>query len=509
MRFPPEPGPFTERVTIVGILSNGAQSTPPLDCLLDISQTGTHPIIGWVMGNKETAKKIEEVHGRGGPMRLQATDGSQTITSDKVWLRGTRYYGAGDEMPHGLLGIACEFDCVDFTRRIDFRTDRAATDSREVRFLLSGPREPWPVAWIHSRSYTGSSQVSVPNPRLATGGRLPFAISVVPHFLYARVPSNLGRREIGGEQQTPDEAETNVLALVCRTHKTPDTYDDVEFLKDAKRAAEDMCLLVSLLAGSMVVWYGFHQSSAGSTTQHMRSLFRRPELDRKHGEEIVFKSHVRDFLRTAFRRLRSLRESGIDLELPIVYAISGARQAVARQRFGELFLALEALHSIYLQHEGKTFLVEDKTFKRVKDRLEKPLLAALRAEGIRSRKLRRNMVDKLGGLNRPALWQGVQSLMKRLRVDWEDLYPEPVPAKPTFLRLRNSLFHSHKHANDDDVVKEAVRLEGVVHRIILRWLGWEDLWHAPSPWIRHFVAGKSLPDRHRLSGRAVRTRKRR
>jgi hypothetical protein len=38
MRFPPPPGLFTERVTIVGTLSNGSLSTPPLDCLIDISE---------------------------------------------------------------------------------------------------------------------------------------------------------------------------------------------------------------------------------------------------------------------------------------------------------------------------------------------------------------------------------------------------------------------------------------------------------------------------------------
>jgi hypothetical protein len=117
--------------------------------------------------------------------------------------------------------------------------------------------------------------------------------------------------------------------------------------------------------------------------------------ERERSDEIVFRSHLRDFMRTAFRWLRILRESGVGLELPIIYAISGASNGVARQRFGELFLALEALHSIYLEHEGKTFL----------------------AEGVRSRNLRRQMVEKLGGLNRPALWQGIQLLMKRLRVD--------------------------------------------------------------------------------------------
>lgn len=330
----------------------------------------------------------------------------------------------------------------------------------------------------------------------------------MPHFFHASVEDHgrSGRRRRNHE--TADARETNVLALVCRTRKPADAYDDAVFLKDAQRAVEDMCLLVSLLAGTMVVWHGFHQSGVGSVTRHTRSLSRPSEWDDERGDEIVFRSSVPDFLSTAFRRLRLLRESGVDLELPIVYAISAARQAVPRQRFGELFLALEALHSIHLEHQGKTFLVDGNAFRHVRERLKEPLRVALRAEGVRSTGVRREMAEKLGGLNRPALWKGVQSLMRRLRVDWEDLYPEPVPERPTFLKLRNSLFHSHRQGDDDTVVKEAIRLEGVVHRLILRWLGWEDLWHAPSPWLRHFVTGKSLPDHHRLSGRA-RKRKRR
>jgi hypothetical protein len=117
------------------------------------------------------------------------------------------------------------------------------------------------------------------------------------------------------------------------------------------------------------------------------------------------------------------------------------------------------------------------------------------------------MASKLAELNRPSLWHGVQSLMQRLRVDWEDLYPEPAPKKPTFINLRNSLFHSHTRLDEETVFKESVRLEAIVNRVLLRWLGWEDLWQAPPPQVRYYVAGKALPDRHRLQGRQRRVKK--
>ena len=135
-------------------------------------------------------------------------------------------------------------------------------------------------------------------------------------------------------------------------------------------------------------------------------------------------------------------------------------------------------------------------------------MAALRAEGVRSRKVAVKMTDKLTELNRPALWDGLRELLGRLRVDWQDLYPQPAPERPTFLKLRNALFHSHARADNETIYKEAIRVEAVVHRILLRWLGWQDLWDAPPPAVRHFVSGKAFPARHRLGGRPRRRKER-
>jgi hypothetical protein len=241
----------------------------------------------------------------------------------------------------------------------------------------------------------------------------------------------------------------------------------------------------------MITWHGYFQSGAGFSVRHDRSLGRGTVAARP--EEIVQSQDLRDFLRSAFTRLRRLRKGGIDLEMPIVSAIAGAQARVARQRFGEFFLALEALHSIELERRDETFLLDDKVFKRVRSRLKAPLGAARRAAGVRSRGIHGQMTQKLTELNRPALWDGMRSLMTRLRVDWEDLYPEPAPERPTFLKMRNTLFHSHARAEDETIHKEAIRVESVVHRILLRWLGWEDLWNAPPPDVRHYRQGAARP----------------
>jgi hypothetical protein len=67
-------------------------------------------------------------------------------------------------------------------------------------------------------------------------------MSVVPHFFHARVRADTGGARRGwDEAQTLAAGETTVLALVCRTQKPPDSYDDEAFRKDAQRAAEDVC----------------------------------------------------------------------------------------------------------------------------------------------------------------------------------------------------------------------------------------------------------------------------
>lgn len=74
------------------------------------------------------------------------------------------------------------------------------------------------------------------------------------------------------------------------------------------------------------------------------------------------------------------------------------------------------------------------------------------------------------------------------------MYPEPIPEVPTFLNVRNRLFHSHEQHDDLELLKETMRLEAIVKRILVRWLGWEDLWQIPQPWGRAFVAGKGHPE---------------
>ena len=503
MRFPPAPAPFTDRITCVGRFSIDDRVTAPLDVLIDVSPSAAHGIRGWILGNSATADDIRRVQGRhDGALHFSASTGAETLSSKSAWIRSTGSFGRNDEdMPHGLHGIACGFQCLDLTRR--FERGEESKAPREVRFLLRGP---WPAGlawWSHEYSFTGNNKVKLGGSALALGGGLNFSVFVLPHFLHDGV-FDRGDEDEDGARRERAVSETSVHAMACRTWKS-DEYGDEAFLDEARRAVEDVCLLLSFLAGGMITWQGYHRSGPGISERFDRSMSGR--VDEKRGHEIVDAQDLREFLRLAFRRLRRLRVQGIDLEMPLVSSIVGTQQGVARQRFGEFFLALEALHSLHLESRGKTFMLEKTVFRKVQSTMGEPLRKALLEQGVRSPRIHERMRAKLGELNRPPLWDGVKDLMAGLKVDWEDLYAAPAPDRPPFLRLRNRLFHSHGREDDETIYKESIRVEAVVHRILLRWLGWQDLWNAPPPEVRHFVSARALPDHHPLTGRKRRKRR--
>src|SRR5262249_45814177 len=137
----------------------------------------------------------------------------------------------------------------------------------------------------------------------ATGGGLPFTLYVLPHFL-DDLDVARGRDADGGDETTGRlhaTTETHVLALACSTQKKADDYDDKIFLAEARQVVEDMCLLLSLLAGGMITWHCYYQSGKGLLIRHNRSLSGEPGSARTH--EIVPSWDLRGFLRRGFKQM--------------------------------------------------------------------------------------------------------------------------------------------------------------------------------------------------------------
>jgi hypothetical protein len=101
------------------------------------------------------------------------------------------------------------------------------------------------------------------------------------------------------DEDAPAEAsvtsEAHALALVCPTGKTAHEYGDDAFLTEAQRTVEDVCLVLSLLAGGTITWHGYFQSE----DRAFAPLQPQPGPRRGRGtiEEIVQSSQFRDFVR--------------------------------------------------------------------------------------------------------------------------------------------------------------------------------------------------------------------
>jgi hypothetical protein len=89
------------------------------------------------------------------------------------------------------------------------------------------------------------------------------------------------------------------------------------------------------------------------------------------------------------------------------------------------------------------------------------------------------MQEKLAELNRPPSRAILTSLFDEYVVTWADLYPSGT-SQPTFLSTQNKFIHSSENLPPELVFREAVRVQAVTERLILRMLGWKTRhrgWH--------------------------------
>jgi hypothetical protein len=89
------------------------------------------------------------------------------------------------------------------------------------------------------------------------------------------------------------------------------------------------------------------------------------------------------------------------------------------------------------------------------------------------------IVDKINELNRPSIWSLVDSLLSEQSVEWKDLYPNDV-AKPSFFNTRNALVHSANEIDGELLFYETYRVQTIVERLILKLLGWKNIYRSGS-----------------------------
>jgi hypothetical protein len=485
MRFPPSPPEFTRRHTLVGKFVGAGGETGYFDCLVDVSLTGSHHIIGYVLGNHTSESNLQRVHRPGRPLRLEAVKEGATWHGSDVFFHQFMKFGPKDEeCPEGLMGVVGHFRCSEFTERVPHDPSERPRP-RRVSFFLHGPRQVWPT-------YYGPGKQKGTKLHLGT---VPFTVQCRGHHIDARRDSDVNPY-LGGDRYRASTAylRTTIQSLDFATSKGHAEYSDEAFLADAQEATEDLCFIVGMLSHGVVNWYSHFQAGKAFTSEYTRSVQPRPSGYTNDHDELIWRADVPRFLGIAFRRLRQLRTRGIDLRIPIGYAITGAETAITAQKFGLFYLGLEAAKAQYAK-VAKVKAPVHPTYNACK----REALKAINAYAAQSRQS--VPIDwwknKIGD-RRPTLWQAVEPMLRRFRVGWTDMYPSP-GKEPTFTRVRNKVFHSGTASEGREMLNETRRLQGVLQRLMLRWLGWQDLLHAPGGALLHFTNGGREPSGEELA----------
>jgi hypothetical protein len=252
MRFPPSPPRFTRRHTLIGKFVAGESETGPFDCLIDVSQTGTHRIIGYVLGNHHTSKELEKTYGFKGEWRFVANDGSTQWEATGVFLNETASFGPhGEEFPGGLSGVVGQFECMTFVECHSHSRPRKPETPRLLSFLLHGPRMYW-FNWVmEQKSFTGAVRVEQHHIRMNLG-KLPFTVKPRTRYVHDNdadenpYEENRSRRR----RSSPGMRET-VQTVDLATRLPASDYSDEAFRTDAQSVVEDLSLGLIRFSGQV------------------------------------------------------------------------------------------------------------------------------------------------------------------------------------------------------------------------------------------------------------------
>lgn len=454
--FPTPPQPFIQRHQFRATLSFKGQSLPDIEVLIDRDDLGRTDPKGHLLGNNDTFKAIEILDDRRYMPHGVALAGDEIeATIDIVSLR-SRGYGSG---PTGLVG---DFICRDV--RLTFDLGERSSSSRTITFFLAGPPAHWQISYMPEVSYDGTASMKFHHDdTLKPDLPLPFTVRLRPHFFYAH---------------SDHSAVAHVQAIEIKTEQPREELSDDDFLRAATEFVDDCCLLVSLVAGSWSTWYGYAFEAGDRLVQTTRQIRRGPEVDDQ--DTPVGRWDGRKFLAQAVPALRALRASGKDPRLAMLHAISAREARSLEEEFIRYFFALESLKELHADALDADRVVPENQFRKVRHAVEAGLqaLAADPAAPFTQDHLAA-FRRKLPELNRPAFAEILDRLLAHYALEWRDLYPPDANLpRPAFVGVRDQLVHTGL-SDPKTLELEIIRLQGLVERILLRMLGWEDLHNAP------------------------------
>jgi hypothetical protein len=466
--------PFFERHECFASLIRGNQLAEGLHVIIEYPLHIQGDIVGHVIGNRATYDKIHAVsHIKGPGIRFESQSGKHSpydITSAHVRVHeSSRRYIATD-----LQGTSTYVVSELLFNEIYIKQHLGTRQSidRHLTFFLAGPSTFWGTLEVVEQSPTGDRKSVVHNKQIHLAEEFPFTIEVYPHHLYAKT-----------EAPESYEVSTRVFAVDFHTSKSREELNDDKFEEESKSILEDLLLLASFASKKWISWFRFQLLTQDFILNSIRRTRETTGTAADYFDLLIEPEQGRDFLKSAFTSLRTLRAKGFNLFMPLVYYISGCEAKYVEEQFAILFLALERLKDMFVRSAGRlSQVLPDEEFRKLEDAIR--ALIHDRVEGAEQRRL---IYEKIRELNRPALNTVLQWMIDESAIKVKDLYPES--AESSLVRSRDQLFHSSDELDRDYLGKELHRLKALLERFLLSMMGWRDFSRSPMPYERDWLVG--------------------
>jgi hypothetical protein len=457
-----EPGSFTERHDLLVRLQRGQKELRGVHAVLEHSVLDPGVITAKLFGDRGTYEGLLGLMGVGQSwLHLESDEQDQrtTLWSDKATLRRASFESGinSPDKPHQEIGELSLGDITVRTHHPDI-----AWPQRRVVFSLWGPEEIWQVSEHHQFDSRGAVQTAVGNPTIPLDDDIPFGVGAWfwTHYEYP-----------------PGARDRLVMAKRLRLEVTPKepllNAPDDEVVRVARELVEDLTLLMSLVGQQWFLWFNYTLLSRTTTIGHTRSLTPAGPRNLRPERSLVDSSRIRQFLRRSLPELRRLRQSGLDLTVPIQYFIAATESRSVEQQFAISFLALEKLKALYPDRGRVGAAVLTDKLSELLTQAEGWLTLEHWEQGEVGAVLK-----ALRGLRNPTLQEVLDAMLVQYHIKWDDLYPPGVAM--SLVQTRNALFHGSAQLGIDPLSRELERLRAIIARLVLRMLGWEDLSNAPD-----------------------------
>lgn len=457
LRYPPPLRPFVRRIQFRGSISSTAQQIESVGLVIDVDLLGRTNLRGFVLGTNQTVHQLDDLSAGGSrsPLAVSADDIDGT-----VWVTETEIRHPEDGVDRVVATVDCE--------QITVRQKLPGATARQIVFLFAGSSQPWGIRQQRTVSFDGSATVKHHTSDFELDPRLPLSFRIMDHYLYDKAT------------EEPHNLTDRCPSITASTNRSVTEFPDDQFERAATEAVEDYAILVSFLSRTRRMWHTRVSLSRDGIQTTYRRAPMLPEAALDHRDSPVLPEQHQEFLRSTFLGLRQLRKDGFEPALTFSLIAAANQSDTPEARFTNYFLALESLRDAHERRYGGDTLLGASAFKRIGARIREVLKEEAASTPDLTAEALENMRAKVAELNRPSLAASLKRLLEFHRTGWEDLYPPSrTPKQPLFIALRNHLLHQGKVHSSRALWYETIRLQGVVERLLLRVLGWNDLRSAP------------------------------